>query len=123
MLLCGATFRVDATDCRDIWWNPAESGWGVNSAQSEKFIFATFFVYGAGGGPTWYSGQMTRDDSGRFAGPLYATTGPWFGTVPFDSDQTTVTGLGDAAFRPTAADAGVLTYNVSDVTVVIDAVS
>src|SRR5438067_736656 len=33
--LVAITFRAYATDFTDIWWNPAESGWGVNMAQNE----------------------------------------------------------------------------------------
>ncbi len=117
LLLCFAVFRVEATDYSDIWWNPAESGWGVNFAQSNRYIFATFFVYGAGHEPIWYAAGMTLDAGGNFAGPLYATTGPWFGTNPFSIAEVTTTPVGGVEFRPTAADAGILTYNVTGVTV------
>jgi hypothetical protein len=117
LLLCGATFRAGATDYSDIWWNPAESGWGVNFAQSDKFIFATFFVYGPGNTPTWYTAQLVLDASGNFTGPLYATTGTYLGTAPFSPAQTTATQAGTATFQPTAADTGVLTYNVGNVAV------
>ena len=30
-------------DSTDIWWATPENGWGVNSVQSDQFIFATFF--------------------------------------------------------------------------------
>ena len=35
-----------ADDYSDIWWaaGGTESGWGINIAQSQDFIFATFFV-------------------------------------------------------------------------------
>jgi hypothetical protein len=117
LLLCGVTFRAGATDYTDIWWNPAESGWGVNLAQSDKFIFATFFVYGPGNTPTWYTGELVLDASGSFTGSLYATTGTYFGTVPFNPAQRTTTQAGTATFKPTAADTGVLTYNVDNVAV------
>ncbi len=54
-----------ATDYTDIWWNAAESGWGVNFVQSDQFMFATFFVFGQGGTPTWYTGQLNRDGAPR----------------------------------------------------------
>ena len=117
LLLCGATFRAGATDYTDIWWNPAESGWGVNFAQSDKFIFATFFVYGPGNTPTWYTGELALDAGGSFTGPLYATTGTYLGTVPFDPAQSMATQAGTATFKPAAADTGVLTYNVGNVAV------
>jgi hypothetical protein len=117
LLLCGASFRVGATDYSDIWWNPAEPGWGVNFAQSDRFIFATFFVYGPGNTPTWYTGQLSVDTAGSFTGRLYATTGTYLGTVPFDPAQTTATQAGTATFKPVTAATGVLTYNVGNVAV------
>ena len=41
-----------AADYTDIWYLPAESGWGVNMVQSDNFIFATFFIYGPGTPPS-----------------------------------------------------------------------
>jgi len=115
--LAALSFAAHATDYTDIWWNPAESGWGVNLAQSNTFIFATFFVYGPGNAPTWYAGNLTLDASGAFVGPLYATTGTYLGTAPFNPVQSTATQVGTASFKPRAADTGVLTYNVGGVTV------
>ncbi len=117
LLLCGAAFRAGATDYTDVWWNTAESGWGVNFVQSDKFIFASFFVYGAANNPTWYTGQLTLGNGGSYTGPLFASTGGYFGTASFDPAQTTRTEVGSVTFTPTAADAGLLTYNVADVSV------
>jgi hypothetical protein len=105
-----------ATDYTDIWWaGKAEDGWGVNLAHSDKFIFATFFVYGPGNVPTWYAGNLTLDPTGAFTGGLYATTGTYLGTVPYNPAQYSATQVGNASFRPSAPDAGVLTYNVGAV--------
>jgi hypothetical protein len=98
VLLFVAAGRAAAVDYTDIWFNPAEAGWGVNVVQSDAFMFITFFIYGADGKPTWYTGQVTTQDAGNtFNGTLYATTGtyylsPWAGfsggpagTVSFQS--------------------------------------
>ena len=119
LAVCAAAVAVcaHATNYTDIWWNPAEPGWGVNLAQSDNFIFATFFVYGPGNVPTWYAGNLTLDASGAYTGGLYATTGTYFGTVPYNPGQFVPTQVGTATFRPTAADKGSLTYNVASVPV------
>ena len=44
LLLLSATIRVNAADYTDLWWNPAEGGWGVNLVQSDNFMFVTFFI-------------------------------------------------------------------------------
>jgi len=33
----------------DLWWNPAESGWGISITQHNATIFAAWFVYGSSG--------------------------------------------------------------------------
>ena len=70
------------TDYTDLWWNPVEAGWGLNLVQAQNFLFATFFVYGPGNQPLWYTGEMTRDASGAYVGPLFATTGTYFASSP-----------------------------------------
>ena len=107
-----------AIDWTDIWWNPAESGWGVNFIQADNFIFATFFIYGPQQQPTWVTAQLTRDANGVWSGPLYATTGPYYG-APWNPAQVTTNQVGTATFVPNAgsATAGTLTYNVGTTSV------
>jgi hypothetical protein len=85
------------TDASDLWWIPTESGWGIQLVQQETTIFATMFVYGPNKQPTWYVGLLSRDTPTTFTwtGTLYATTGPWFGTVPFDPATTTAVPVGE----------------------------
>ena len=118
LLLVASTFSASATDYTDIWWNPKESGWGVNFAQNGNFIFATFFIYGPNDAPTWYTAHLSLDANGRYAGPLYATSGPWYGAVPFNAAQVAIDQVGSATFQPTAADSGTLSYNVAATQVV-----
>ena len=49
------TYSIDFTD---IWWNAAESGWGINVAQRSNIIFATLFVYGPDNTARWYSATL-----------------------------------------------------------------
>src|SRR6266404_3511858 len=84
VLLFVAAGRAAAALYTDIWYIPAEAGWGVNVVQSDAFMFITFFIYGADGKPTWFTGQVTQDSNGNFNGTLYSTTGtyyilPWAG--------------------------------------------
>src|SRR5256885_16653834 len=85
VLLCVAAGRAAAVDYTDIWYIPAEAGWGVNVVQSDAFLFITFFIYGSDGKPTWFVGNVTTQDAGRnFNGQLFSTTGtyyllPWAG--------------------------------------------
>src|ERR1700676_3460563 len=113
LLLLAAAGRAGAVDFTDIWYNPAENGWGVNVVQSDAFIFLTFFIYGADGKPTWYTGQVTLDASGNYNGGLYATTGtyyisPWAGGSP-------PVAVGTVSFQPTGPYTAKLIYTVTGV--------
>jgi hypothetical protein len=104
--------QAAATDYTDIWYLPSESGWGVNMVQSDTFIFATFFVYGSGNQPTWYTAQMASDANGNFAGTLYSTVGTYLG-APWDPTKLVVTPAGTASFAPLNAYQGTLSYSIA----------
>jgi hypothetical protein len=75
-----------STNFSDLWWVPAESGWGANVSQQADVMIVTFFVYGPSGQPTWYVATLdytgaATDGSLVFTGDLYQTAGPWFGAV------------------------------------------
>ena len=106
-----ATPASAAPDLTDLWWNPAEPGWGVNFVQADNFIFATFFVYGPANKPVWYSGQLTRDANGIWKGGLYESSGSFFG-APFNATLHAIDQVGNVTFTPNTESAGALTYNV-----------
>lgn len=107
------------TDQSDLWWIPTESGWGIQFVEEETTIFATMFVYGPDNKPTWYVATLTFDQ-GNFlwTGTLYATTGPWFGTVPFDPNAVTGTAVGTMTVSAPFVNQDVLTYTVNGVQVI-----
>ncbi len=96
----------------DLWWNPAEAGWGVQVVQSNTFQFLTLFIYGADGNPTWYTAELDTDAAGNFTGPLYANTGPYF-AGPWDPARVTSAAVGTASFQPIDAYHATLTYSLA----------
>lgn len=108
-LLALAPTMARAADFTDIWYIPAESGWGVNVVQSNAFMFVTFFIYGADKKPTWYSANLTADGSGAYSGKLYATTGTYY-ALPWNPADLTQTEVGTATFQPTSNATATLTY-------------
>ena len=100
------------TDVSDLWWNPSESGWGMQLVQNNNFVFATLFVYGSDGSPTWYTAPLNNSGGFTWTGPLYATTGPWFAAMPFDSNQVGVRQVGSMTFHAIDIANGTLTYTV-----------
>jgi hypothetical protein len=71
-----------STDYTDLWFIPAESGWGINLSQQGNTIFGTLFVYGTDQTPRWYvASALVASSTTSFTGPLYRTTGPYFGNA------------------------------------------
>jgi len=125
--LGGSMFTVSARakgaplwDFSDLWYDPSESGWGINLMQHPSgIIFATWFVYGQDGKPTWYfipEGTWTQPN--EYRGPIYKTTGPYFGGV-FDPAAVTVTLAGSAVigFQQNDYDHAGFQFTVDGVTV------
>ena len=79
LLVAGLTLPAFATDYSDMWYLPAEGGWGVNFTQNENVIFMTFFLYGPDGKPIWYVAIAYQDANGNYSGSLYSTVGTYFG--------------------------------------------
>jgi hypothetical protein len=108
-----ANWGVDRTD---LWWNPAESGWGLTLAQHGNNVFGAWYTYAPSGHPLFIvmpGVTMTSPDS--FTGTLYTTTGPAYDAAIFDPAQVRVTPVGSATVR-FAADTGTLTATVQGVT-------
>lgn len=110
------TFAADASD---LWWNPNESGWGLNVAQQDNTLFMTFFIYAANGQPIWLVAPATifTAQSGIsliYSGPLYVTAGPWFGG-PFNPAAVGASQVGTATFTLQSIVDASLTYSANGV--------
>ena len=72
--LRGAAFSIDQSD---LWWNPDESGWGIQYAHTGNAIFATMYVYGPTNQPTWYVATLEpQPSSDTWSGPLVCDKRP-----------------------------------------------
>jgi hypothetical protein len=127
VLLFATALRAGASDYTDIWFNPSEQstgggGWGVNVVQSDAFLFLTFFVYGPDNKPTWYVAGLTRNANGNFNGPLYATTGTYFGAPWNPADGAGSAQVGTATFQPTGTYTANLSYTFTAGPTVVKAI-
>jgi hypothetical protein len=118
---CQATTgsRASATNYQDLWWNPNESGWGINLTHQGDVIFATLFTYAANGQGLWLvmSGGRRQVD-GSYLGELYRTTGPAFNAVPFTPiGPGNITQVGTMRLRFSNGENGTLEYSVDGVNV------
>ena len=64
----GFIVKYVAPNYQGLWWNPLESGWGINFAHQGDIIFATWFTYGADNQPQWYTIRARQDGGRRLLG-------------------------------------------------------
>ena len=109
-----------AANFTDMWWNPAESGWGISFTQhaSTNQVFAVWYTYdpreqGAGGQdkPLWIvmpGGTWTSPNS--ITGTAYVATG-----VPFNQGGSNPRNnpVGSFTFTFTNASNGVFSYTIA----------
>jgi hypothetical protein len=103
-------------DRTDLWWNAAESGWGLTLAQHGNNVFGVWFTYAPSGRPMFIvmpGVQAQTADS--FTGTLYTTTGPAYDAATFDPAQVRVTPVGSATVRFTG-DTATFTATVNGAT-------
>jgi hypothetical protein len=118
----GAFASSFSVDVSDLWWNPAESGWGLNLIQEADIAFGTLFVYGTDGRAHWYAapdlqGSHGADlDTGSFSGEIYETTGPYFGGT-FNPSLVTVRDAGTLSFALQSPDTASVNYTIDGVAV------
>lgn len=111
-----------ATEYTDLWWNPQESGWGLNVVQQGETAFITLFVYGPDGRPTWYFASNARvyaldwEGNPSFRGALYQAKGPWIGEA-FDPAKVEARPVGELRIEPRPEGRTFLEYTAEGVTV------
>ncbi len=111
---------VPAANFTDMWWNPAESGWGISFTQhaASHQVFAVWYTYDpreqAATGqykPIWLvmpGGSWTTPT--RITGTAYVVNG-----VPFNQPGSNpqVNAVGTFTFDFANASSGIFTYDVS----------
>jgi len=99
----------------DLWWNAAESGWGIAINHQGDNVFATWFAYDAAGRPLWVvmpdAKVVVVGGVPTAAGDVYTTRGP-SASVPFDPSQVVRTKVGTASLAFIANDQAVLSSTV-----------
>lgn len=124
-LVVGVIFAVGAAPAvaassvgvyTDIYYVAGEDGWGMQLVNSGSFMFATLFIYGQDGKPTWITAELQQQNSIKFVGPVYVNTGPYYGG-PWNPSQVKWREAGTMTLD-TAMTAG----NAWDVTYTVDGV-
>lgn len=118
--------RTATDNFQDLWWNPNESGWGINFTHQggtlqTSTIFATMFNFQAGAGNSnkdmWLVATMPFVSGTTFSGDLLSVTGSAFDSNPFiplnSSINVTKVGTMSAEFDARNSNRGTLTYSVN----------
>jgi hypothetical protein len=115
-MLAAASARATSysNDYSDLWWNPTESGWGIQFVQQANTIFATLFVYDSGMNPAWLTATLTPAGANTFRGDLYLTRGPWFGGA-FNPGAVSYRVVGTMTASFPVLERGTLSYTVDGV--------
>jgi hypothetical protein len=101
----GSGSTPPVTDFSGLWWNPAESGWGVALAQQSGTIFAAWFTYDATGKATWYVASncaLTATGKGC-SGDLYQVAGGTPPTTTWNGSGRVATKVGTISFTFTGS--------------------
>jgi hypothetical protein len=99
---------------QDLWWNPAESGWGVNIAHQGNILFVTWFTYDTDGRPTWFVGSdIAKTGNATYAGTLYKTFGPPMTASPWDPTKVTRMPVGSVTLTFRDEDNGTFAYTAN----------
>ena len=122
--LPAAAQAVPAANYTDMWWNPAESGWGLSFTQhaATNQVYAVMYTYDPRVGdastpdsadfvPLWIvmSGG-TWNTPTQLTGNVYVTDGvPFFQT----GSNTTVNAVGTFTFNFTDFSNATFTYNIA----------
>ena len=116
---CSATTgsRATLTNYQDMWWNPAESGWGVNIVHQNGTLFATLMTYDLAGNNLWLvMSQGLPQPDGSYLGDLHRVSGPAFNAQPFTPiTAASLAKVGTMRFAFTDGITGTLAYTVNGV--------
>ena len=112
-----AAATTSSVDYTDIYYDAAESGWGLAITQQGDLAFASMYVYGADNTPRWYfTGSGLTLSGSTLSGPLNSTTGPYFG-APYNASLVTSTTVGTMTIAFNGPNNATLTYSVNGVNV------
>jgi hypothetical protein len=108
--------RAGDRNYQGLWWNPAQSGWGLALAHQGDVLFAVLFVYEESGQARWLVASDVRaDGEGGYAGTLYRTQGTAPGAGPWS--PVSVSAAGTLSLRFADGENGSLSYTLDGKTV------
>ena len=111
-----ASATTFSTDYSDLWYVPAESGWGLNIIHQGDTLFASLFVFGPDGTPRWYYASGMTGSATSFSGALSRASGTNFSS-PWNPAAAGSITVGSMTINFATQSSGTLTYTVDGVPV------
>jgi hypothetical protein len=98
-----------------VWWDPAESGWGLHLTHQRDVVVAVWFTYDATGKPTWLVMAASKTALNTYGGAIYRTTGPAYNEATYDRLAVAGTQVGSATLTFSDRDNGTFSSIVDGV--------
>jgi hypothetical protein len=109
--VCAAGAAAGETpNYQGLWWNAAESGWGLHLTQQGDAIAALWLTYETGGNATWFVMFANRTAPNAYTGTIYRTTGPAYTAPEFDSSKVRTASVGSGTLTFADRNNGAFSY-------------
>ena len=102
-----------AVDYTALWWNAAESGWGVALTQQFGTIFAALYSYDAVGNPAWYVVTNCPLVASGCTGDLFRFNGGVSPTDAWSGTGIAPTKVGTMSFAFNGSAAALMSYTLN----------
>lgn len=105
--------KLEGTNYRGLWWNPAESGWGLTVDQHGGMAFVAIYSYDDAGNPVWYVMFSCPMLANECTGDLFQVSGGTAPTQAWDGTNKQVTAVGTGKLKFSDAAHGVFSYTLN----------
>jgi hypothetical protein len=98
-----------------LFYNPAESGWGVALTQQTNIVFVTIYTYDANGTPIWYVASNCAVAGEGCSGKLYRVTGGESITAIWEGIDSPAVEVGTITLTFSDSDTGTMSFDIDGV--------
>ena len=99
-----------------LWWNAAESGWGINLAHQANSIYLTWYTYDARGQASWLAMLANKTGGEAYAGDILEVRGSPYDVSPYDPAKKVVATVGSGTLSFANASNGTFAFSANGVT-------
>ncbi len=112
----GSTAPPPSANYQGLWWNAAESGWGINLAHQGDTIYLTWYTYDATGKASWLAMLANKDATGAYAGDILEVHGSPYNVAPYNAAAKSVAMVGTGKLSFSSPTTGTFSYTAKSVT-------